>query len=159
MTQALINVAASIRPSVAAFAAISFALRAALLLLLSLPALLGWPVARSGVLLALFAGVIALTFARSVVVRRLSAGELAVVQFWSITPLLMFLVCGMLGAIPILVSGQIAAHFHWSEATLRNLAVFVFAGALISSALLIRVLWIQFRASLPATPGERDHSA
>jgi len=148
----------SIRPWVTAFAAISFGLKAALILLMFVPALLDWPHASPAVLLTLFFGVIALTFARSLVVRRLSADELVVVQFWSITPLLIFLVGGMLAAIPILVLDQMAHQWGWSETAHRNVAAFFMTGALISAAIVIWASWRQVRASLPsaaACPGSR----
>jgi len=148
----------SIRPWVTAFAAISFGLKAALLFLLSVPALLDGPHPSPALLLTLFAGAIAASFARSLLVRRLSADELVVLQFWSITPLLIFLVGGMLGAIPILVLGQMAHQWGWSEAVHRNVAAFFMTGALISAAIVIWASWRQVRASLPsaaACPGSR----
>jgi len=141
----------SIRPSVIAFAALSFALKAVLILLLLAPAVIPVPTPNPSLLLALLAAVIGSTFARSALVRRLSSTERAVVQYWSITPLLILMVGGVLGALPRLVLDQLADRFHWSEATLRTLAGFTLTGALISAAIVIWVHWRQLRDSLLST--------
>ena len=142
----------AIRPWVTAFAAISFALKVGLILLIVVPAVIPVPKPAPFVLFALLAGVIGSTLVRSAVVRRLSATELAAVQFWSITPLLILLVGGALGILPALVLDQLADWLHWSEAALHNLVGFTLAGAMVSAAIVIWVSWKQFRATLQALP-------
>jgi hypothetical protein len=142
----------AIRPWVTAFAAISFALKTTLLLLVVLPAVIPAAEPHRPLLVALLAGVIGLTFARSAVVRGLSETELAVVQYWSITPLLIFLVAGVIGSLPVLILDQLADWLHWSEAALRNLVAFTLTGSLLSAGIVIWASWRQFRASLPSGP-------
>jgi len=140
----------SIRPWVTAFAALSFALKAALILLLLVPAMLSVPPAPPAVLGALFGAVMASTFVRSFLVRRLTSTELAVVQFWSITPLLIVLVASTLGLLPMLVLDQLAEWLHWSAGALRMLVLVTLTGSLISAAFVIWAFWRQLRSSLPS---------
>lgn len=137
-----------IRPSVTAFAATSFALKAALVLLLLAPMVIPAAIASPSLLVALLAAVIASTLVRSLVVQRLSATELAVLQYWSITPLLILLLAAAIGMLPILVLDQLRAWLHWSDSALQSLIAFAMIGSLISAAIVVWSLWKQFRASL-----------
>lgn len=143
----------AIRPSVIAFAAISFALKTALILLLVVPTVIGLPGPLGpGVLLALLVAVVVSTLARSFVVRRVSAPERAIVEFWSITPLLILLTAGMLSALPAIFIKELTAWLGWPESALRYGLVFLLAGSMISAAIVIWAFWRQFRASLPSAP-------
>jgi hypothetical protein len=145
-----------IRPWVSAFAAISFALKAGLYLLLLLPLALPMATPRPWLLVALLAGIVASTAVRSILVRRLSTSELAVVQFWSLTPLLILFIAGGVGALPVLVLDQLADALHWSETILRTLIAFALTAALISAAVMIWMYWMQLRTSLLPGPAEPE---
>ena len=147
-----------IRPSVLALAAISPVLKAALVLVLLLPAVLPVQRPNPSILVALVAGVMTLAVVRGALAQRLSQTELAVVQYWSLTPMLILLLAGALGTLPALLLSRLASHSGWSEAVIHSLAKAVLVGSLLSGAIVVWALWKRFRASL-AGPGNKRASA
>jgi len=131
------------RRQVALLAAISAAAPASLLAAALLPVLVAGssPSSRVPVYVALVL-LTAVGVARSVLFRRFSAAEQAVVRFWAFAPTLALLTASVLGALPVLALD--ALHVHMGRAGLFALA----AALAVTAGLVVWALWLRLSGSL-----------
>jgi len=96
---------------------------------------------------------LAVTLARTVLMHRLAPDEQAFLGFWVHTPYFTLLIAVTLGSLPALLVVIAGPSLGWSPDTVVVVLRGIAAWVLVSSVLLVRVLWHRHRASLRERPG------